>query len=218
MILSGFPLIFCLFCSVSDRKSCSSVWKLISTSERHAEHLLAGQNTQQPNHLHLRSKIIRKASFILLRSCLFLLSPSTKIVNACSGVVHESRCIERTVHEPKNFYYGDLAVNLNILTSDRLSHKLVSNILQIFAEEVLGYCNVSLVRMPDPTHAFDPDTQFSYISSCSDLRWVNSKMVKNSFKGRMLKGHLLIFSVLHLLILLDRPERVAKKYVLTKNV
>ena len=45
--------------------------------------------------------------------------------------------------------------------------------LQIFAEEVLGYSNVSIVRMSDPTHAFDPDHQFSYISSCSDLRWVN---------------------------------------------
>ena len=44
MILSGFPLI--LFCSVSDRKNCFSVIKSISTSEGHAEHQFAGQNTQ----------------------------------------------------------------------------------------------------------------------------------------------------------------------------
>ena len=47
MILSGFPLIFCLFCSVSDGKSCFSVRKSISTSERQAEHPFAGRNTQQ---------------------------------------------------------------------------------------------------------------------------------------------------------------------------
>ena len=47
------------------------------------------------------------------------------------GHTHEDRCIERTVHEPKNFYYGEQAIPINILTSDRLSHKLVSNILQV---------------------------------------------------------------------------------------
>ena len=46
MILSGFPLIFCLSCSVSDGKSCLSVRNTISTSERHAEHPFAGRNTQ----------------------------------------------------------------------------------------------------------------------------------------------------------------------------
>ena len=35
-----------LFCSVSDIKSCFSVKKLISTSQWHAEHPFAGQNTQ----------------------------------------------------------------------------------------------------------------------------------------------------------------------------
>ena len=31
-----------------DLKSCFSIKNLISTSERHAEHPFAGQNTQQP--------------------------------------------------------------------------------------------------------------------------------------------------------------------------
>ena len=47
IILSGFPLISCLFCFVSDGKSCFSVRKSILTSKRHAEHLFAGRNTQQ---------------------------------------------------------------------------------------------------------------------------------------------------------------------------
>ena len=47
MILSGFPLIFYLLSSVSDGKSCFSIRKSILTSARHAEHLFAGQNTQQ---------------------------------------------------------------------------------------------------------------------------------------------------------------------------
>ena len=48
MILSSFPLIFCVFCSVSDGKvkSSFSVRKSISTSEQRAEHLFAGRNTQ----------------------------------------------------------------------------------------------------------------------------------------------------------------------------
>ena len=40
--------IFCLFCSVSDGKSCFIVRKSISTSKRCAEHPFAGQNTQHP--------------------------------------------------------------------------------------------------------------------------------------------------------------------------
>ena len=47
MILSGFLLFFCLFCSVSDGKSFFSVRKSISTSEWHAEHPFTGRNTQQ---------------------------------------------------------------------------------------------------------------------------------------------------------------------------
>jgi hypothetical protein len=47
------------------------------------------------------------------------------------GHSHEGRCIESTAHEPKNFYYGEHATPLKILTSDRLSHKLVSHILQV---------------------------------------------------------------------------------------
>ena len=41
------PLIFCLFCSISGGKSCFSVRKSISISERHAKHLFAGRKTQQ---------------------------------------------------------------------------------------------------------------------------------------------------------------------------
>ena len=46
MILCGFPLIFCLFCSVSEGKSCFSIRKPISTSVQCAEHPFAGRNTQ----------------------------------------------------------------------------------------------------------------------------------------------------------------------------
>ena len=47
MILRGFLLFSCLFCSVSDGKSCFSVRKSISTSKRHAEHPFASRNIQQ---------------------------------------------------------------------------------------------------------------------------------------------------------------------------
>ena len=45
---------FFLFCSISDGKCCFSVRKSILTSERHAEHPFAGQNTQ-----HERTKKVK---------------------------------------------------------------------------------------------------------------------------------------------------------------
>ena len=72
--------------------------------------------------------------------------------------------------EPKYFYFGNRELPIGILVSGRLTHKLTSSVVKVFAEEVLGYCNVSLVQMDDPTQGFDPDAQFKYISSCTDPR------------------------------------------------
>ena len=49
-------LIFCLFCSVSDEKSCFSVRKSIFTSERRAEHPFAG--TDRSRHWDSRQQAI----------------------------------------------------------------------------------------------------------------------------------------------------------------
>ena len=86
--------------------------------------------------------------------------------------VESSRCLinASTPEEPKYFFYGDQELAIGILVSDRLTHKLASNVLKVFAEEILGYVNVTLVYMIDPTQGFDPDAQFSYISSCTDPR------------------------------------------------
>ena len=54
-ILSGFPLNFCLFCSLSDGKSCFSIRKSILTNKQGAEHPFAGHNTQ-----HLRLELFAK--------------------------------------------------------------------------------------------------------------------------------------------------------------
>ena len=72
--------------------------------------------------------------------------------------------------EPKYFYFGNRELPIGILVSGRLTHKLTSAVVKVFAEEVLGYCNVSLVPMEDPAQGFDPDAQFKYISSCTDPR------------------------------------------------
>ena len=76
--------------------------------------------------------------------------------------------------EPKYFYYHDTELSIGILVSQRLTHKLASNVLKVFVEEILGYVNVTLVNMADPSQGFDPDTQFSYISSCTDPKYVLS--------------------------------------------
>ena len=80
------------------------------------------------------------------------------------------QCIDHqetgTVVEPKYFYYDNEALSIKILTSSRLTHKIVSTILKVFAEEVLGYSNVSLVQIENPRLSFEPDVQFANISSC----------------------------------------------------
>ena len=81
------------------------------------------------------------------------------------------RCIPEKPDEPKYFYHGNQSLGIRILTTDRLTHQLSSTILQILAEEVLGYTNVTLVHLAQHTSGFDPETQFSMISSCTDHRY-----------------------------------------------
>ena len=75
-------------------------------------------------------------------------------------------CIKETNVERKQFFYNDEPLNIRILTSSRLTHKIVSSIFQVFSEQVLGYANVSLVEIDDPRLIFEPDVQISNISSC----------------------------------------------------
>ena len=89
-----------------------------------------------------------------------------------NGLAGRARCIADKPDEPKNFYYGNQALTISIFTTDRITHKLTSTILKIFAEEVLGYSDVTLHQLEDPKQGFDPDIQFSYISSCTDIRWM----------------------------------------------
>ena len=77
----------------------------------------------------------------------------------------DQKCIDRQV-DSKNFYHENEALELKILTSERLTHQIVSTILKVFAEDVLGYNNVSLVKIQDPRLSFEPEVQFSNISSC----------------------------------------------------
>ncbi|XP_040568562.1 uncharacterized protein [Lepeophtheirus salmonis] len=92
-----------------------------------------------------------------------------------SAAFREGRCIQEKnqVEEIKYLYYGDNALNLRILTSDRVSHRIASTVVKIFIEEIVGYSNVTLVPLNDPTKAFDPDTLFRNLSSCKDIRCRN---------------------------------------------
>ncbi|TRY61846.1 hypothetical protein TCAL_10559 [Tigriopus californicus] len=72
------------------------------------------------------------------------------------------RCIDQQPSEPKYFYYGDQAVEIKILTSDRTTHLLISTILQIFTQEVLGYNNTTLIHLDDQTQGlgfWNPECQ-----------------------------------------------------------
>ena len=68
--------------------------------------------------------------------------------------------------EPKYFFYQEEILSINILTTSRLTHQIVSTVLKTFAEEVLGYTSVNLVQIEDPRLSFEPDVQFANISSC----------------------------------------------------
>lgn len=94
---------------------------------------------------------------------------SLLVLASCSSLTLDknSKCIENSASvEPKYFYYGQNALSINILTSSRLTHKIVSTILKVFAEQVLGYTNVALVQIENPKLSFEPDVQFANISSC----------------------------------------------------
>ena len=84
-----------------------------------------------------------------------------------STFLHNRQCIKEVDNiDHKFFYYGNEALSIKILTSSRLTHKIVSTILKVFAEEVLGYADVSLVQIENPSFSFEPDVQFANISSC----------------------------------------------------
>ena len=124
------------------------------------------------------------------RSSVVIITLLLELSSGFTQQPQQSQCISGVkTPKPKYFYHGDEAVNLKILTSSRPSHQIISTILQIFSEEVsgyllkqkvhgylidaifmfqvLGYANVSLVEITNPTLGFEPDEQFSYISSCT---------------------------------------------------
>ena len=105
---------------------------------------------------------------ILTLAVILIQAPECVLPSSLTFISDHPRCIvnAKGSTEPKYFYYGDIALNIKILTSSRLTHKLVSTILGVFAEEVLGYANVTLVEIEDPRLGFEPDVQFANISSC----------------------------------------------------
>ena len=117
-----------------------------------------------PSHSHKPSSKDDSTSLMSMER-----SPSLKNLDYDNG----ARCLINAPipDEPKLFYYYDTELPIGILVSDRLTHKLASNVLKVFIEEILGYVNVTLVSMADPSQGFDPDTQFSYVSSCTDPKY-----------------------------------------------
>ena len=86
-------------------------------------------------------------------SIAFLSSKSSTASNRC--LINASK-----PEEPKLFYYHDIELPIGILISDRLTHRLASSVLKVFAEEILGYVNVTLVSMVDPSQGFDPNQRY----------------------------------------------------------
>ena len=125
---------------------------------------MSGNNPNRLNRVPHQHKSFTKnniTSSLLSSSKAFLSSKSSSDANRC--LINATK-----PEEPKLFYYHDTELPIGILISDRLTHKLASNVLKVFVEEILGYINVKLVSMVDPSQGFDPDTQFSYVSSCTD--------------------------------------------------
>ena len=120
-----------------------------------------GNNLNRLNRVPHKHKPFLKNNLTSSLPSAFLSSKSSTDSNNC--LINASK-----PEEPKLFYYHDDELPIGILVSDRLTHKLASNVLKVFIEEILGYVNVNLVSMVDPSQGFDPDTQFSYVSSCTD--------------------------------------------------
>ncbi len=70
--------------------------------------------------------------------------------------------------DAKFFYYGDRAVPLRIYATSRVTHQLASTVLQILAQEILGYRNISVLHEQNATGAFDAEYLYSQLSNCNE--------------------------------------------------
>ncbi|XP_076336163.1 uncharacterized protein LOC143239183 [Tachypleus tridentatus] len=64
------------------------------------------------------------------------------------AVSSSGKCRQQSEANPKrHFYVNERAVNITIEVSNRVSHRLISNILSLLLKEVVGYADVLLVRV-----------------------------------------------------------------------
>ena len=78
---------------------------------------------------------------LLTRPCLF---------SSDSNDSHDvGRCLSTKPTEPKYFYYGEKPISVGIFTTDRLTHRLASTVLQGPKYVHASFSIHSLVKLPD---------------------------------------------------------------------
>ena len=116
MILSSFHLISCLFCSISDGKSCFSVRESIWTREWHAENPFAGRNTQhlsqktnfvsviniwnKTEFLKRQMRLSQNSRVVLKRFCCGVISSTSAMLLASCGCHSDFYC-NAAIDEPQ---------------------------------------------------------------------------------------------------------------------
>lgn len=115
------------------------------------------------------SKLIKTSFCLFIPFLLPKLTSAQEVNKFQHDVSSVDRCIpEEEAAEAKYFYLGDEAIPLKIYSTNRLTHQLTSTILQIFAEEILGYVNISVHHVSNDTGAFSLDYLYSQLSNCND--------------------------------------------------
>lgn len=83
----------------------------------------------EPKVWTMPSKRLFRTTFVFtLITCIFIV-PSFTSETREADLEPDGRCVERRFDEVRTFYYGDNAQPITILTSDRVTHKIVSSIL-----------------------------------------------------------------------------------------
>lgn len=95
----------------------------------------------------------RQSSPLTLRLWLWIILLWSCAIQPSNGGIY-TKCLNSSDSITKRYFYiGDQTVDIRLEISDRISQQLITHILRILLEEVVGYVNVSLVKTLDYLNA-----------------------------------------------------------------
>jgi hypothetical protein len=114
------------------------------------------------------SQLLMPVVVFLISCILIVVSSSTELQDP--DLEPDGRCVKRRFDEVRTFYYGDNAQPITILTSDRVTHKVVSSILVIYIELSTSGSGIKVeIIVPESVH-----NRSSWIFKCNPCAYRQS--------------------------------------------